>query len=89
MHPPAATDEDGKEKKGCCDDDYEVISIDDAETVPQFALPLLVALVPEWPQPNYAPPLLPARTRKSGKLEYYRPPPLIIDVPRAWQVFRI
>lgn len=86
FHPPAA---DETEKKGCCSDEFEVVSVDDVEQSVDIALPQLVAVVLEYPEHHYEAPLLPTRLRKSGTLENYRPPPLVIDVPRAWQVFRI
>jgi hypothetical protein len=86
LHPPAA--EDGK-KKGCCSDDFEVISIDDVEQSVDVVLPQLIAVAIEFPELNYEAPSLPTRLRKCGNLENYRPPPLVTDVPREWQVFRI
>ena len=75
-------------KKGCCDDRHEFVKWDDdrqADTPPALPAwnapgPLPPALYPSAPHP---------RTAALRAFENYRPPPLVIDVPSRWQVFRL
>ncbi|MBB4079399.1 hypothetical protein GGR28_002019 [Lewinella aquimaris] len=78
------------EKKGCCDDEYELVKWDndrqlaDAPALPAIAWALTAPTPPAFPE--FA---LHLRARPNKTFQHYRPPPIIIDVPRRFQVFRI
>jgi len=88
FHPAPKEEVEGK-KKGCCDDEHELVQIDDQEQTVVDAMPAIVAVIPDFP------PLLLSyhaphpRPRKNTNFEQYRPPPLWTDVVREFQVFRI
>ncbi len=88
FHPAPKEEVEGK-KKGCCDDEYELVQIDDQEQTVVDTLPTIVAVLPGFPPLllNYLAPH--PRPRKNTNLEHYRPPPLIPDAIREFQVFRI
>ena len=74
----------------CCDDDVLTFQVDDQEPVDLAPeLPTPVAPLPDFP------PLLATyraphpRPCKHGSFENYRPPPLPLDAPREYQVFRL
>ena len=85
---PAPTEEPG-DKEDCCDDETELVQLDDQERTTGEALPAVVALVPDFPplRFNYLPPH--PRPRIKGRYEHYHPPPLIPDAVREFQVYRI
>jgi hypothetical protein len=72
----------------CCDDEHELVELDDdrqtvdAPGLPQFTLALL-------PPPPVFRSALHLRPRPNTNFQYYRPPPLVTDVAREWQVFRL
>ena len=77
-------------KKGCCDDDHELVEADDDRQVVDVpVLPTPVWGVPTLPAPRFPEFALHLRARPNKTFENYRPPPLLIDVPRRFQVFRI
>ncbi|WP_020569042.1 HYC_CC_PP family protein [Neolewinella persica] len=88
FHSAAGEKVEGK-KKGCCDDEHELVRIDDQEQTVVEALPAIVAVLPDFPPLliNYLPPH--PRPRKNTNFQNYRPPPLIPDAIREFQVFRI
>jgi hypothetical protein len=89
LHPaPAEEKVDGK-KKNCCNDEHELVQIDDQEPTTTIALPAIVGVLPDFPPLlfNYLAPH--PRPRKNTNFEHYRPPPLLTDVVREFQVFRI
>jgi hypothetical protein len=83
FHPAPATD-----TSDCCDDEQELLESDDdrqladAPALPQFTLATLPPAVP-------VPSALHLRPRTKKTFQRYRPPPLVIDVPSQWQVFRL
>ena len=83
---PAPADE---KKKGCCDDEHELVQIDDQGPTVLDGLPAIVAVLPDFPPQlfNYLAPH--PRPRKNTKFQNYRPPPLIPDAIREFQIFRI
>ncbi|MTB50409.1 hypothetical protein [Lewinella sp. W8] len=89
FHPAPVEEENDSKKKGCCDDEHELVQIDDQEQTVVEALPAIVAVLPDFPPQlfNYLPPH--PRPRKNTNFENYRPPPLILDSVREFQVFRI
>ena len=90
FHPAPVEEEVEGKKKGCCDDEHELVQIDDQELTVVDALPTaVVALLPDFPPllANYQAPH--PRPRKNTNFELYRPPPLLLDVAREFQVFRI
>ncbi len=90
FHPAPADDEDGaKENKDCCQDEHAFVQLDSERDLPttQPATPIPAAL-PAPPARIFADYTLPARHTTTA-LKYYRPPPLVIDAPRQWQVFRL
>ena len=100
MHPPAATkppcplhgngQQGASKKKGCCDDKAQFLSWDDDRQMhEQSTLPALPSV--DLPQPvSFFPERTPhLRTAALSLFRYYRPPPLVIDVPSHWQVFRL
>jgi len=76
-------------KKGCCNDEHELVQIEDQEQTVVDALPAIAAVVPDLSplRLNYLPPH--PRPRKNTNFQNYRPPPLIPDAIREFQVFRI
>jgi hypothetical protein len=88
FHPVPEEEVEGK-KKGCCDDEHELFQIDDQELTVVDAMPAIVAVLPDFPPQlfNYFPPH--PRPRKNSNFQHYRPPPLIPDPVREFQVFRI
>ena len=86
---PAPVEDTEDQNKGCCDDESELVQIDDQEPTPAEALPALSALAAARP------PLLPTylslhpRPRRKSRYEHYHPPPLIPDAVREFQVYRI
>lgn len=89
FHPAPAEEESENEKKGCCDDEHELLQVDDQEQLTPNVLPVLTAWVADFPPQlfNYLPPH--PRPRKNTNFENYRPPPLWTDARREFQVFRI
>lgn len=89
FHPAPVEEENDGKKKGCCDDEHELVQIDDQEQTVVDALPTIVAVLPDFPPQhfNYLPPH--PRPRKNTNFQHYRPPPLIPDPVREFQVFRI
>lgn len=88
FHPPAAeVEEDGK--KGCCDDESQRYQIEDEQPAAGqgFYVGVLSASVSPAPLFSYQPPH--PRPRLNTNFENYRPPPLIPDVRRRFQVYRI
>ena len=78
-------------KKDCCSNEHELLAADDerqlvdAPTLPQQP----IALVP-FPSSFLSPwPGFHLRPRQNKQVEYYRPPPLVRDVAREFQVLRI
>ncbi|MCP9236331.1 hypothetical protein [Lewinella sp. JB7] len=77
-------------KNNCCNDEHELVTWDnDRQLVDAPALPAL-----NWAVPLPPPSALPAfalhlRTRPNTTFQHYRPPPILIDAPRQFQVFRI
>lgn len=88
FHPAPQEETEGK-KKGCCDDESELVQIDDQEQLTPDVSPVLTAWVADFPPLlfNYLPPH--PRPRKNTNFENYRPPPLLTDACREFQVFRI
>ena len=88
FHPAPAEEPAGK-KKGCCDEEHELVKIDDQKQPVVDAIPAIVAVLPDLPLQlfNYQPPNL--RLRKRTAYENYHPPPLVTDVAREFQVFRL
>lgn len=88
FHPASKEEVEGK-KKGCCDDEHELVQIDDQEPTATDVLPSIAEVLPELP-PLLLTYLAPhPRPRKNTNFESYRPPPLALDVVRDFQVFRI
>ncbi|PPK85349.1 hypothetical protein CLV84_2245 [Neolewinella xylanilytica] len=79
-------------KKGCCDDEHEFVSWDDDRQLSE-AVPLPPTAWIASPAPIVPPWALHLPDSYRGAalrpFQHYRPPPLVIDVPRAWQVFRL
>ncbi|THH39675.1 HYC_CC_PP family protein [Neolewinella litorea] len=77
-------------KKGCCDDEHEFVQWDDdrqlSETIPLPALAWALPATPPALFPEFA---LHLRDAALRRFQNYRPPPLVIDVPSRWQVFRL
>ena len=86
---PAPVEEETEGKKGCCDDESELVQIDDQEQTTVEALPVLVALPADFPPRLFSHLPLHPRPRKKSRYEHYHPPPLIPDPVREFQVFRI
>ena len=77
-------------KKGCCDDEHEFVKWDDDRQAAEYApLPRLAWTFPNPPAANFPDVPLHLRARRNKRFENYRPPPLLIDVPIHWQVFRL
>lgn len=89
FHPVPEKEAADSKKKGCCDDELELVQIDDQEQTVTETLPAVTAVLPDYPPRlfSYQPPHL--RPRKNTNFENYRPPPLIPDVARKFQVVRI
>lgn len=88
LHPAPKEEVEGK-KKGCCDDEHELVQVDDQEKTVVDALPTIVAVLPDFP-PLLLSYLAPhPRPRMNTNFEQYRPPPLLTDAVREFQVFRI
>lgn len=88
FHPAPAATEAGKQK-GCCDDEHELVQVDDQQQTVADALPALVAILPVFPPLRFHYLAPHPRPRKNTNFENYRPPPLVQDVVREFQVFRI
>lgn len=81
---------EGIRKKGCCDDDQLVLQIDlqkevksdPVATTQVVTLPALPPLLVNYRAPH-------PRPRRNTSFENYRPPPLLTDATREYQVFRI
>lgn len=87
--PAEAAQAEGK-KKGCCDDEHELLQIEDQEQPVVDVLPgIATALVPDFPPLLFTYRAPHPRPRKNTSFENYRPPPLIPDPVREFQVFRI
>ncbi len=88
FHPAPADATEGK-KKGCCDDEHEFVQIDDQEQTVTDGPPAVVAVLPDFPPLlfSYRPPH--PRPRHATNFRTYRPPPLIPDSLREFQVFRL
>ena len=77
-------------KKDCCSDEQELLAADDdrqlvdAPTLPQQPTfsPFFLTSFSPWPGFHLRP-------RQNKQVEYYRPPPLVRDVAREFQVLRI
>ena len=99
MHPPTTKppcplhgegQQAANEKKGCCDDEAQFLSWDDDRQVSEIApLPPLAGLIPVLPPTNFSERALHLRAAALPLFRNYRPPPLVIDVPSRWQVFRL
>ena len=88
FHPaPVADATDGP--KGCCDDESELIRIDEQELPLAEVLPLATGLMPFTPNQLFADSARHLRPRPVNRHEHYHPPPLIPDPVREFQVFRI
>lgn len=77
-------------RKGCCDDDELVLQIDvqkEAEAAP--APPAIVATVPDFPPLLFSYSAPHPRPCLIRNFRNYRPPPLLTDATREYQVFRI
>lgn len=89
FHPaPIDAEEDG-EHQGCCEDEYEILRVDDQEQPTVDVLPSFAISPPALPPLliNYLPPHL--RPRPNANFENYHPPPLLTDARLEFQVFRI
>lgn len=85
LHPKAE-----QSKKDCCENDQELVKSDDDRQLVD---------APSWPAvtwtltPSPLSPLTPSpqhpRPRKNTSFQHYRPPPLLVDAPRQYQVFRL
>lgn len=90
LHASSPKEGEGIRKKGCCDDDQLVFQLD----VQKEAASTPVATVQGVTLPDF-PPLLVTyraphpRPRRNTSFENYRPPPLLTDATREYQVFRI
>lgn len=83
MH--AKTDTDNN----CCDDEHELVEADDdRQLIDAPSLPLTYS---QLSLPGLLPckPAVHPRSRKESSLENYRPPPLVVDAPRQYQVYLI
>lgn len=77
-------------KKGCCDDEHEFVQWDDDRQLGELIpLPAPAWIVPAPPARLFSEPALHLRTAALRPFANYRPPPLVIDVPSRWQVFRL
>ncbi|MGB3799836.1 MAG: hypothetical protein WA952_08455 [Lewinella sp.] len=77
-------------KKGCCDDEAEFVSWDDDRQVSEVTpLPPLAWIVPTKPASLFPEEALHLRAAAIPLYQNYRPPPLVIDVPSRWQIFRL
>ena len=79
-------------KKDCCSNDHELVkSDDDRQLVDVPGLPAIAwALVPRSLSPSVPFPVAPhLRSRQNKRFQDYRPPPIIVDAPRQYQVFRL
>ena len=86
---PGNTDE-AAFRKGCCDDEAQFLSWDDDRQVSEISpLPPLAGLIPVLPPTNFPERALHLRAAALPLFRNYRPPPLVIDVPSRWQVFRL
>ena len=85
LHPKAE-----QSKKDCCENDQELVkSDDDRQLIDAPNWPVVTwASVPQSLSPSVIPPQHP-RPRKNTSFELYRPPPLFVDAPRQFQVFRL
>ncbi|WP_116106970.1 HYC_CC_PP family protein [Lewinella sp. IMCC34191] len=80
----------GEVKKGCCDDESEFVSWDDDRQLSEIApLPPLAWMMPVPPASLFPERALYLRSAALPLYQNYRPPPLVIDVPSRWQVFRL
>ena len=77
-------------RKNCCGDEFDYTQLDEDRKV-EASLELVPTsvLISALPPRCFAVPPPIARLRKLGDLEAYRPPPLVTDVMRAWQVYLI
>ena len=99
MHPPVAkppcplhgeSQQPAADRKGCCDDEAQFLSWDDDRQLSEInPLPPLAWVAVTTPLPPFPPRALHLRAAELRPYQNYRPPPLVIDVPRAWQVFRL
>ena len=88
-HTPADHQE-ASAKKGCCDDEVEFVSWDDDRQLSEITpLPPLAWIVPTPPATLFPARALHLRSAALRPFQNYRPPPLVIDVPSRWQVFRL
>jgi len=77
-------------QKDCCDNDHELItSDDDRQVVDAPALPVWAAIPPSLTPPAVPPVPSHLRSRQNKRFQDYRPPPIIVDAPRQYQVFRL
>ena len=77
-------------KNGCCDDEHEFVSWDDDRQLSEITpLPPLAWIAATKPTPPFPGQALHLRAASLRPYQNYRPPPHVIDVPRAWQVFRL
>ncbi|NJB86091.1 hypothetical protein GGR26_001859 [Lewinella marina] len=77
-------------KKGCCDDEQDFVQWDDDRQLSETApLPALAWALPPAPPAGFSAPALHLLDAALRRYQHYRPPPLVIDVPSRWQVFRL
>ncbi len=77
-------------RKNCCGDEFDYVQLDeDREVETSGDLPLSSIASPYLPLLLFPKIATAARPRKLGKLENYRPPPLVVDVKSEWQVYLI
>ncbi|NJC25840.1 HYC_CC_PP family protein [Neolewinella antarctica] len=90
FHPAPTADDSATDKKDCCSDEQDLIQIDDQEPTTATVLPPVVAIVPDFPTLLFTyRPASRLNRDKNNNFENYRPPPLLTDVVRAFQIFRI
>ena len=77
-------------KKGCCDDEHEFVSWDDDRQLSELTpLPPVAWIVPAKPTSLFPESAQHLRAAALPLYQNYRPPPLVIDVPSQWQIFRL
>ncbi|SEQ57663.1 HYC_CC_PP family protein [Neolewinella agarilytica] len=77
-------------RKNCCGDEFDYVQLDeDREVETSGDLPLSSIASPDLPLCLFPELATTTRPRKLSKLESYRPPPLLVDVMRQWQVYLI
>ena len=78
------------ERKNCCGDEFDYIQLDeDREVDASKELPSSPVVILGLPARLFSEVVLVARLRKLGKLEAYRPPPLVIETTSRWEVYLI